>query len=659
MRLAKLLWGGLAALAAIQVPVTRAASAPVWMRAQLSAPLPAHDDETDAVMLLSETELTVLAPGKMKRLDRRVYKILRSNGEGYGVVRENFTPQSRITAMRGWSIPAQGKDFEVKERDVVESAINNVDGGELITDLRTKILRIPASVPGNIIGYEIERELQPYEMSDEWYFQDTVPVREARYSVRLPAGWSYKVFWLNHDETKVTESAPGVWTWVTSDLKPVKIERRMPPWHGIAGRMVLSLQPPGGKGGGFQSWRDVGTWYGGLTIGRRDPSAELRQRAQQLTASATDPLRKMRALAAFAQKDIRYVAIELGIGGMQPHPASEVLTHGYGDCKDKVTLLSSMLKEIGIESHYVLINTARGSVAANTPPNLGFNHVVLAIQLPAGVDTAQLPATITHKTLGPVLFFDPTHPIIPLGYLPGSLQANHGLLVTPAGGELIALPQTASALNGVARTAKMKLDEDGTLTGEVRETWSGEGASDQRYALRAAQLDVDQIKPVESLLTDSLSTFQILHASVVNLKAAELPLIWNYSVEIPRYPRTAGDLLIIRPRVIGSMSSALLETKKTRQHPIEFDAPVRNTDVFEITLPAGYVPDSLPPAVKEDLGFISYRSSTTFADNVLRYTRTLEVKELSVPVAKAQSLKLFYRAIENDERNSALLKKMN
>ncbi|HEU4779515.1 MAG TPA: DUF3857 and transglutaminase domain-containing protein [Steroidobacteraceae bacterium] len=657
MQLAKLLCGGLAACACMQVSAAWAASAPVWMRAQVNAPLPAHDDETDAVVLYSETELTVQAPGKMKRLERRVYKILRSDGEAYGVVNVEFSPQSRVTSMHGWSIPAQGKDFEVKDRDVIETAITNVDGGELISDVRRKLMRIPASVPGSIIGYEIEQEMQPYDMTDEWHMQGTLPVREARYSVRLPPNWSYKVFWLNHNESAPTEVAPGQWRWVATDLKPVKLEHRMPPWRGIAARMVLSLQPPGGTGGGFQSWREVGTWYLGLTNGRRDPSPLLRQKVQQLTASATDPLSKMRALATYAQRDIRYVAIELGVGGVQPHPASEVLTHGYGDCKDKVTLLSSMLKEIGVDSHYVLINTERGSVAAGTPPNMGFNHAILAIQLPAGVDTAQVPAVIAHKTLGPVLFFDPTHPLIPLGYLPGALQANFGLLVTPAGGELLALPQTSSALNGVVRTAKLTLDENGTLSGDVRETWVGDGAAGQRYTLRAAQQDVDQIKPVESMLTRSLSSFRILRATVTNLRLVEQPLIWNYTLEIPLYPRTTGELLILRPRVLGSMSSGLLETKEPRQHPIEFEAPVRNTDVFEITVPAGFVPDALPPAVNQDLGSIAYRSSTTFTGNVLRYTRTLEVKELSVPVAKAQSLKEFFRGIEADERNSALLKK--
>ena len=655
MRLTSVLCVGLLALS--QVPVVRAASAPEWMRAQVGVPEPAHDEETDAVVLYSETELTVLAPGKLKRLERRVYKILRSDGEGYGVVGINFDSQSRITSMHGWSIPAQGKDFEVKDRDIIETAMSNIDGGELISDIRRKVMRIPAAVPGSVIGYEIEQEMQPYEMTDEWDFQDTVPVREARYTVRLPPGWTYKVFWLNHGEAAPTEVAPGQFRWFASDLKPVKIERQMPPWRGIAARMVLSLQPPDGKGGGFQSWQEVGTWYLGLANGRRDPSAQLRQKVQQLTASAPDPMSKIRALASFAQKDIRYVAIELGVGGVQPHAASEVLSHGYGDCKDKVTLLSSMLKEIGVESYYVLINTERGSVTAGTPPNMGFDHAIIAIALPAA-SSSQLPASIAHKTLGSLLFFDPTNPLIPLGYLQGALQANYGMLVTPAGGELVALPQAASALNGVERTAKLTLDESGTLHGDVSETWSGDSAAAQRYALRTAQQDVDQIKPVESMLTESLSTFQILHAAVGNQAVVERPLVWNYTVDIPRYPRTAGDLLIIRPRVFGSLSSALLETKESRQHSIEFSAPVHNTDVFEVTVPAGYVLDALPPAVNEDLGFVTYRSSTSFKGNVLRYTRTMEVKQLSVPAAQSEPLRRFFRVIEGDERNSAVLKKI-
>ena len=61
----------------------------------------------------------------------------------------------------------------------------------------------------------------------------------------------------------------------------------------------------------------------------------------------------MKILANYMQRNIRYVAIEVGIGGFQPHPAADVFAHQYGDCKDKATLLSTMLKQIGIDSYYV------------------------------------------------------------------------------------------------------------------------------------------------------------------------------------------------------------------------------------------------------------------------------------------------------------------
>ena len=121
-------------------------------------------------------------------------------------------------------------------------------------------------------------------------------------------------------------------------------------------------------------------------------------------------------------------------------------------------------------------------------------------------------------------------------------------------------PQAASALNGVQRVAKLSLQDDGTLQGEVNETWSGDAGAAQRYALRTAQQDVDQIKPVESMLTSSLATFHILNASVGNLRVLDRPVIWKYALEIPRYPKVAGDLLIIRPRVFGSVSSGLVST---------------------------------------------------------------------------------------------------
>src|SRR5262249_22217987 len=131
---------------------------------------------------------------------------------------------------------------------------------------------------------------------------------------------------------------------------------------------------------------------------------------------------------------------------------------------------------------------------------------------------------------------------------------------------------------------------------------------------------------------------------------------YNYSLMAENYAKLTGGLLLVRPRVFGSKASAILETKELRQYPVEFHGPERDTDVFEITLPAGYQVDDLPPPVKADYDFASYESKSEMVGSTLRYTRTFEIKQLSVPVEKAAELKTFYRIIANDERNAAVFK---
>jgi hypothetical protein len=646
----------LAACAVVVTPQAVAGDAPAWMHAQVNAPLPAHDEKTNAVLLYSETVFTVQPNGKIKKLERAAYKILRPDGKSRGTVRADYDAERRITGMHAWCIPAQGKDYEVKEKEAVETAIFGVENGELMADLRSKLLQIPAAEPGNIVGYEIEHDEHPYIMEDDWDFQEIVPVKESHYTLQLPPGWEYKASWLNHADVAPTSSGNGQWQWVVSDVKAIKPEDDMPPWHGIAGKMVVSLFPSGGQKKGFASWNEVGSWYLELTRGRRDPSPEIKQKVTSLTSAASTTLAKMQALAGFMQNDIRYVAIELGIGGHQPHPAADVFAKRYGDCKDKATLLSSMLKEIGVDSYYVFINTERGSITATTPPNLSFNHAILAIQLPGGLNDPSLVAVMTHPKLGKLLFFDPTDHLTPFGRLFGPLQANYAMLVTPEGGELVELPQLPTALSAVNRTAKLTLDERGTLHGDIHEVRLGDPARYQRYALRSASKSADEIKPIETMLAHSFTTFAITKATVSNLHNTDLPFEYNYSIQSDNYAKVAGNLLLVRPRVLGSQTRGLLETKEPRQYPVEFDGPERDTDVFEITLPAGYVVDDLPPPVKADYGFAAYESKAEMVGGVLRYTRTFEVKQLSVPVSKTDELKKFYRIIANDERNAAVFR---
>lgn len=635
-----------------------AGDAPSWMRAVASAPLPPHDEKTDAVLLYSEKAVSVQSVEKIKTHVRVVYKILRPSGRDYGVVAVSFNPHLKINGLHGWCIPAQGKDYEVKDREAVEVALPKVAGSELISDVKEKLLRIPAADPGSIVGYEYDEDEQPMVLQNVWVFQREIPGRELHYSLQLPSGWEYKASWINYSEIKPTPSGNNQWEWVIGDVKGIREEAEMPPIYGVAGQMIVSFFPPGGaSANGFSSWPEMGNWYRKLTNGRRDASPQITQQVATLTPAGRTPLEKMKALAQFVQHDIRYVAIELGIGGWQPHAASDVFAHRYGDCKDKATLLSSMLSQVGIESFYVVINSERGSVTPQVPANVGgFNHVVLAIKLPANVSDPSLVATIQHPSLGSLLYFDPTNELTPFGEIGGYLQANYGLLVTPEGGELVELPEQPTAMNSIQRSGKLTLDSLGTLKGEVHETRMGDRASSERWRLRTVTKSADRIKPIEDLLAGSLSLFSITHASIENLSHTDQPFGFNYTFEARDYAKNAGGLLLVRPRVLGVKTSGLLETKEPRNFPIEFEGSSRDTDTFEIAIPAGYVVDDIPPAVDADYGFASYHAKTEVKGNLIHYSRTLEVKELSVPVSRADDLKKFYRIIAGDERNTVVLK---
>ena len=240
----------------------------------------------------------------------------------------------------------------------------------------------------------------------------------------------------------------------------------------------------------------MGEWYHELTKPRVDESADLKQTVTGLTASKPTTLAKMQAIAAFVQQNVRYVAIELGIGGWQPHAASEVFSHRYGDCKDKTTVTISMLREIGVEAYYVLVNVDRGAVNADTPANArAFNHAVVAIHLPDSVEDPSLLAILQHPKYGRLLIFDPTDELTPFGQLGNYLQASYGMLAGPGGGELVLLPSMPASVNSIQRLPSCKLDGNGMLTGEVNEVRNGNKAWAERGRLRHAEKEMIAFVP--------------------------------------------------------------------------------------------------------------------------------------------------------------------
>src|SRR5215472_6695727 len=249
------------ALLLLAVPA-RSGDAPQWMHALVNAPLPAHDEKADVILLYSEKVVSVQSADKIKTTVREAYKILRPGGREYGILAVSYNPRKKITALRGWCIPMQGKDYEVKDKEAVEVSLPKISGSELISDVKEKMLQIPAPDPGNIVGYEYDIEEQPMVLQVVWRFQEEIPGREMHFSLQLPAGWEYKVFWINHPEVKATQSGGNQWDWAVSDVPAIRHEPEMPPIEGVAGQMAVSFFPPGGApGNGVSSWLEMGKWY--------------------------------------------------------------------------------------------------------------------------------------------------------------------------------------------------------------------------------------------------------------------------------------------------------------------------------------------------------------------------------------------------------------
>jgi hypothetical protein len=629
------------------------AGAPDWLHNLAQQPAKTYADDANAVVLLDDQETTVKDNGEIVTRERIAYRILRPEGKSYAMYSVYFDSETKINSFRGWSITVKGLEYEAKEKDAFEQSLGSQKGFE---DTKRKVIALPGADVGTVVGFEYEHKRRPYLFQDYWDFQDTVPVEKSRYTLRLPSKWEYRSDWLNHAEQKPAEQN-GALVWEVSDVPRIEREYHEPNFRALAGRMIVTLFSDKTTHRNSESWNDLGIWYSQLTAGVRDPSPELQAKVRELAPASLPMFERIRALSLFAQRDVRYYAIEIGIGGFRPHPAAEIFSHRYGDCKDKATVLSSMLSQIGVKSYYMVIHDTRGIFTEKTPPNAHFNHMILVIQMPEAGFPQKLPAMFEHPKLGHLLIFDPTNDLVPLGQLPPYEQDSFGLLVTDAGGELIHLPVTTPDLNKIHRNAKLTLLPDGTLQGEIEEVRSGYLAMLGRAYLQH-ETQNDRKKMLEHFWGPNLGGFQIDAFNLENENDIDKDLVLRYKFTANHYAKTAGPLLLVRPRVVGEMAGAF-DVTKPRHYAYDFDAPFLRSDSVEITLPAGYSVDELPEPTKAIFPFAEYTSKAEKEGNVLKYSREYKMQTTQVPVEHIEQLRKLFAQIGTDEKNMAVLKKVN
>ncbi|HEX8153394.1 MAG TPA: DUF3857 domain-containing protein, partial [Thermoanaerobaculia bacterium] len=563
--------------------------------------------------------------------------------------------ETKLTSLSGWTVTASGQEFQIGRRDAVESSAYD---SNLYSDSKLTFLSVPAAEPGNVVAFEYEQRDRPYSLQDVWELHRGVPVRLARYTLVMPDGWSQEAKWFN-SEPVAPQSAGNTTRWEVRDLPEIKDEPRMPSPRSIGARVGINFIPPEERerlaGKSHRTWDDVAKTYTSLIATQGGATPALQAKARELMAGKETTLAKIAALAAFAQKDVRYVAIEIGIGGLQPHAAGDVLANRYGDCKDKVTVLAAMLREAGVESHYVLANVYRGWVDPSFATLSAFNHAIIAIRLPRDVDTKGMQAVVEHPTAGKLLLFDPTSETTPFGALPYYLQDNHVLVVDGAKGHLVTVKPHAPEASQMSLSAKLKLDANGALSGEVTEVRRGAMAGWMRQTL--APLDEAARKQfydrrVANHLTGATTVSGL---TVENADDSSKDLVVRYTIQSAAYAKRTGGMLLVRPRVLGTKVETVLDLKD-RKYGYETDGPSLEIDEIEIALPFGTTVAELPPPANVVTPVLRYKSEAKADGSKLSYRREYRVDGLMVSLEALPELNKAFAAIVKDEKNSAILK---
>jgi len=632
---------------------------PQWALDAAKTPTPANIGDASAVVLFDEYFIAVDDQNHAIERERFAVRILKPQGRKYSHACDvEYDTDRKLDYFHSWTIAADGRQFQAMDADFKdEGAYGNAD--MQATD-RFRILNPPGGDPGAVVACETQVHLRPYMNSEDWEIQAPIPIVDEALELALPPGGHYADSWSRYTPVKPIETADNHLRWEIKDMPGLDLENlhATPPWEALAARMTVMWGDEAVKGTENQ-WKAFGLWEDQLEAQRPDPTPEITAKAQELTAGASDLYTKLSRITAYIQKNIRYFIIMKGIGGWQAHYAIDIYRNRYGDCKDKTTLLISMLQAIGIRAHYlvVAVGELHGAVNPEAPSHFS-NHVITAIELPDGENDPRLVARVKAANGKTLLIFDPTDEVTPVGLIRGELQGEYGNLANGADSQVLRMPVLPPESGGLSRKGSFTLAADGSLAGDIDDVFTGVDAAHERSILKERDA-----KEVHNSLEESLSA----ELPGLNFKGYEFhdsgdlekPVGLDLHVSATGYAHPAGPLLLLRPRVMGTNTRAVADVmeSKARKYPIEIGHPGLWRSSYDIALPAGYVVDETPDPVDVDMDFASYHASVTANGNVLHYEMTYVVRQVEIPANRAADFRKLESAILSDEKGTAVLKK--
>lgn len=433
------------------------------MRSAAAAVAP--DNSSDATILDEQTDFHISETGALSYTRRFVYRIETRNGvQGWAEASIEWDPWYEDPAqIHARVLQPDGSFAELDQKTITDAPVNSEEEDTYVS---SRIRKAP--LPGITVGAIVEEvisvsEKRPFITGGSVYryaFTNNALTARERVSVELPASMPFHDRISNLPDLSVTRSE-------SDGLRRVVYERGPHPAtvYGDIDLASATMPLPLVEFSTAPSWAEMAHAYAGISEPRivTDEVQSLLPSPLPSTRMATIQL-----LVERLHKEVRYTGVEFNESQFTPQLPSEVLKRHYGDCKDKATLLVTMLRAAKIPAYLALLSAGNGLDVSPDLPGLNrFNHAIVYVPA-SGKDAA--------------LWIDATADSTQVGTLPFEDSDRLALIIEPATKSLTQTPVATPEDSVLIETRVFTLPELGPS--RVVETSETRGYIDASYRSR-------------------------------------------------------------------------------------------------------------------------------------------------------------------------------
>ncbi len=531
------------------------------------------------------------------------------SGEKYASVNIHFSKQTPLKNFNIALTDRHGNGIrKIKKDEIID--VSAYSSGSFYEDEFYRTIDLKHNEYPYRVSYSYRKEYDEYFTIAYWYpFYDTeVPIHHAEINFTAPNDFLFRNRQLNipEPEMKVVENTTHL-RWEVKDYIPMKSELYSPPIEQFIPRVqIVPINFSYGVDGSFESWKSFGDWIYYLNEGLDKLPPQDIQKIQSLVKNCPDERAKVKKLYQYLQENMRYVSIQLGIGGLQSYPAEYVSRNKYGDCKALTTYMKGALKEIGVSSYYAMIDSDEHiPVVEEDFPIQQFNHVILYVPLD-----------------GEDIWLECTSNNDPFGFLGKHTQNRKALIVEEGKSRLLQTPKPNLSDYYNIGTHQLTIREDHTCdihSGfSLRNTPQFEFFS-YLYHNSSAQ---DQNKYISYL--NSFPNAQINKKKIErNLSDQDEIKVFTEAMTTQALKQYGNDVLMDFPKI--DLPSFELPDK--RRLPVQIDFPIHKIDTVSIKFPDDVTaiqnPENL--TIHSEFGEYAFTVYEKSNENEFQYIRSFKL----------------------------------